>query len=127
MIVRSSTRRLSEPSRVSRISSSNRQKNQLESKSGSLFEDTPGHASQRDARKLAGGANPPVYRVNNPQTPQGRGKQSVHYAINTPESALSRRFWNEKSRADDPTDLARQIARVLCRYYPHGGWNSVEH
>jgi hypothetical protein len=63
------------------------------------------------------------YKTSEPR--QGRCKP-IHYVIDTPESALSHRVRNEKSRADDPTCMARKLARISWWNHSHGEWNCRE-
>ncbi len=57
----------------------------------------------------------------------GRGVvKPTPYVVHTPEPALSHRFRYEKSRAADPTSMARQLTRVPWWNHPHRGRNFRE-
>ena len=55
---------------------------------------------------------PPVHRVKRASSPD-RGAVDESHVINSSQSALPHRFRYERSRANDPSDMARRLARVL--------------
>ena len=67
---------------------------------------------------------PPVIPGDKIVPSPGRGVvNQSRYVIDTPESALSRRFRNEKPRANDPTGMAWRLARVPRWNRPRGERN----
>src|SRR6266436_9854421 len=82
--------------------------------------------SKRHIGRLAGGANHRFIMLNTTAKPRQGRRKTVAYVIDTSQPALSYRFRNKKSRADNPTGVARRLARISWRNHPDGGWNRGE-